>query len=193
MINDSGDGGARHAWQNQPATMLHIPTHVMNTRVSSIDALLRRAKFAVTIGGIGSTMSLGWLLYSFSAPIVRIGTVLTVAGVAFVIYQVLSHVATMRKVSNAMIAEPSAVTYRAVLERHRQFYDAVPMWSRLLTLFPGPLIVLFGTTGGASPDMETIVTAAAFVALALGMVVHNRTVAKRYQAEIEEIDAWSDR
>jgi hypothetical protein len=188
MTNDSGVDGSRALWQNQSATSIRVPIHVMQARVGKIDSLLRRATFAIIVGGIFAVPILGWTLYSFPNPLQRTGAVLMTIGIAFLMYQVRSHVLRTREATDAINTQPSAVAYRATLERHRQFYSGVWSGSRLLTLFPGLLIFLIGGAQVDSWDIEMIVSGAVVVALALGMGVTDRVLAHRYQTQIDDVD-----
>ena len=187
MTDDSNLEEARMAWQNQPSTALRIPVQAMRTRVEDVDHLMARATLALLLGGTASVPALAWLLYTFTNPIERIGTVLCVIGVVFLIYQVRSHIVSSREAADVVDTRPSVDAYRAVLERQREFYRGVWMWSRLIALFPGLLIFMLGALQADPGDLETIVTIGVIMTLAVGMVVHNLSMARRYQREIDEI------
>lgn len=188
MTDDARVDEVRAAWRNQPANSLRVPTQLMRARAGQIDALLRRATFAIIVGGTAAVPILGWGLYSFPNPLQRIGIVLTIVGVAFLIYQVRAHVVSTREATEAMNTTPSVIAYRAALERRRDFYQGVWAWSRLLIFFPGPLIFLYGAAKADPGDKEAVATGALFVALAVGSIVSNRVQARRFQIEIDEVD-----
>lgn len=188
MLDESRVEEARAIWQSQSGPPRRVPVDVMRTRITKIDALMGRARFAVLLGGGLAFPALGWIVYTFANPLQRVGGVILLIAVALQIRQVLRLVASTRTATDAVGTTPSVVSYRAALERQRHFHTGPGAWSRLISFGAGGLAFLAGSAQIDGWDRDLILVAALCVALPLGIFINSGAQARRYRAEIDEID-----
>jgi hypothetical protein len=130
--------------------------------------------------------------FILSNTIQRVGSLLTVLGAGYLVYQLCLNQLRQRisaialaKMGNA----PSLESYRVELERQRDFHKGSCFWSRLLILIPGPLLFLVGLEI-AHPAFATFIRleGLAFLLLAAIAVSLNLRKARQYQRQIEQLD-----
>ena len=191
MANESGD--VRDIWQHQQIDAFRMPLDVIRTRIEKFNRNVRRRHYigyGVCLFVIGNSV---WWVIIFPSLIQRIGAVLTAIGTGYLGYQLLlNHIQKKTPAANAaeMGNEVSIGFYRANLERQRDFHRGIWFWSRLVIFVPGPFVFCLGT---AIAHPETArhmrVQAAIFAFLAALAVPLNLGMARKYQRQIDELDA----
>ncbi len=117
----------------------------------------------------------------------HVGTALTVVGAAYMIVQLRMRPA---RVMPEMGATESIRFYRNELERQRDFHRGWWFWSRLVIFLPGPVIFLV-SVALTFPQAATFVwlELAAFVFFVSMAVPLNLRLARKYQRQIDRLDA----
>ena len=148
--------------------------------------------------GVGRRSALGGLVclilmasftvffFKFPNGLQRIGCVLTVAGVGYLILQ-------LRMRRSSATPDPGETDcvrfYRAELERQRDFHRGKWFWSRLLIFVPGPIVFMAGFAQ-AYPKLSSGIRLelAAFLILGVIGVPLNLRLARKYQRRIDALD-----
>ena len=135
--------------------------------------------------------SSGRLIIILPNLIQRIGAALTVIGAAYLLYQVLL-IGKRPPGAAAAATEPADCLkfYRGELERQRDYHCGLWFWSRVVILMPGPLIFTIGSANAHPARARSIyLHAAVFVSLCILGVILNLGRARKYQREIDALDA----
>ena len=84
--------------------------------------------------------------------------------------------------------------YRAELKRQRDFHDSTRLWGRLAVQFLGPILLVLGYAV-ARPEAVRFawVWTALFVLLGMMARRQNLQTARRYQQQLDELDADASR
>jgi len=144
-----------------------------------------------TLGGclitLGETVAFGWFVFIVPNTMQRLGCCLTVAAMLYMTYQLVAR--RTREAPSETDPSVCAISYRAELERQRDFHRGWWFWSRLLIMLPGMLLFCLG---GAIAQPETIqvylAIVACFIALAIAAIPLNLRLARKYQRQINELD-----
>jgi hypothetical protein len=131
-------------------------------------------------------------LFVFPNLIQRIGSLLSITAAGYLIYQLRLSLAkkTAVKAVCVMGIAASIEFYRTELQHQRDFYSGIGFWSRLLILFPGPLVFLIGSEI-AHPELTRPIRLemVALIVLAVLAIPVNLRLAHRYQRQINELDS----
>lgn len=144
-----------------------------------------RSGFVVTLF---ESLAFGSFAFIFPNPIQRGGACLTVAAMLFLMYQVLAR--RPREGPTETDFPACAVSYRAELERQRDFHRGWWFWSRWVIMLPGFILFCVGFST-ARPETARINhwTLFCFMALAIAAIPLNLWLARKYQRQIDEVDA----
>lgn len=117
----------------------------------------------------------------------RIGSLLTVLGSGFLVLQLYWNYVRRRAAS---ISGSSAAIdrYTAVLQHRRDFHTGTWFWSRMIVILPGPLLFMYGHQRVA-PDPSFVYVIIAFLAFAILGIPLNLGLSRKFQREIERLDA----
>jgi hypothetical protein len=152
---------------------------------------VRRRNYLVLVICISEIACFTYFFVRFPHPVERIGALLTVLGMGYLIYQVLLNQAQRRDflVEAGRTSHPSLEFLRAELERQRDFHRGIWFWSRLVIMIPGPLVFTIGM-GMARPELTRSLwlIGAAFLLVAALAIPLNLRLAARYQKEIEALE-----
>ncbi|HKR63061.1 MAG TPA: hypothetical protein VJZ00_04960, partial [Thermoanaerobaculia bacterium] len=125
-----------------------------------------------------------WWLTMFRDPLAVTGALLTIAGVAFLFFQL-----RWQRRQETTGVTPSIAFYRAQLERRRDFHRGKLFWSRMVALTPGPLLFLAGFAREHPEVIDTLrIELAAFIVLYIAAIVLNLGLAARYQRRLNALD-----
>jgi hypothetical protein len=145
-----------------------------------------------TLGGYAVTLSeaaiFGLFIFIVPNSMQRVGCCLTVAAMLYCTYQLYAR----RPGDLPLESDSSACTdsFRAELERQRDFHRGIWFWSRLLIMLPG--LILFCVGGAmAQPELARGFAAIAACLIVLGIVSVplNLRLSHKYQRQIDELDA----
>ena len=122
-------------------------------------------------------------------PLQRIGCCLAIPATLYLAYQLYA-----RRPGNLPLESGSAAypdSYRAELERQRDFHRGIWLWSRLAIIFPSYMLFSIGFAM-AHPELgrwfEVAITASLII-LGIVAVPLNLRLSRKYQRQIDELDA----
>jgi FtsH-binding integral membrane protein len=191
MANRLPTNDVRNVWQSQTVENTSVSLEVIRKGIGKLERMVRRRNL---IGGGACAIvmaSLALYLFVFPNLIQRIGSALTILGAGYLAYQLVL-IRKRPKGGGAQETEPAACVkfYRAELERQRDFHRGLWFWSRLVILAPGFLVFCIGFAV-AHPELAPFirVEAAVFVLLLIVAVPLNLGRARKYQREIDALDA----
>jgi hypothetical protein len=193
MTDETRPDDAKKLWQNQPLEGMTVSLEEVRERIETLGKKVRRRNL---IGGSACLivlMSSACFFVIFPNAIQRIGSVLTVIGAGYLMYQLV--LGKLHKQGVAVLGrqtEASLAFYRSELQRQRDFHQGLWLWSRLLVFTPGPLIFFIGF-GNAYPAVAKYihVEAAIFAVLLIAAIPLNLRLARKYQRELDGLDSVS--
>jgi hypothetical protein len=156
-------------------------------------SLLKRVRARTCVCGVVTVVESAaflWICFLVSNPVQKLGSLLTVVALVYMTGQLLSRRAG--ELADRCMADATdlALSYRAELERQRDFHRGWWFWSRLAGMIPG--LTLF-CIGGVIADPKYLpgyaVIAACFVSICVAAVAGNLREARRYQHQIDGLDA----
>ena len=193
MANEFSPDDVKSVWQNQNVESFRMSIDEIRRKIEQFDTKIRRRNFIAYAACFIVIAYTGWCFFFFPNLIQRIGSILTVLGTGYLVYQARLNqlqkraaVITGTKMRNAVSVE----FYRAELQWQRDFHRGIWLWSRLLIFAPGPLVFILGFEI-AHPELATIIRAegVAILFLAALAVPLNLTLARKYQKQIDELES----
>jgi hypothetical protein len=177
-------------WQSDTAEMLRVLPEKLQRKAELVDRGVRRT--ALILYGTCALQIAVFLsfLVLFRDPLRRVGAILTLVGLTYLIYQMRRHHVDTTALARATQADPSVIFYRALLQQRRDFHRGIWLWSRLAVFLPGPAVFMYGAAR-ADPAEATVtyVVLAIFLLLGAAAVPLNVLVAAgRIQKKIDELD-----
>jgi Mg2+/citrate symporter len=172
-------------WEELDTNPVQLSPDQLRRETTKLQKGLRRR--SVMGVGVCSFLIAGCTIFFFlfQNRLQRIGSVLTVAGAAYLLAQVLRMRA--RTVPDAV--ETDCVKfYRAKLERQRDFHRGKWFWSRMLMFTPGPVIFCIGFAQ-AYPKLAAGIRLelVAFLILVVIAVPLNLRLARKYRRRIDAL------
>ena len=149
-----------------------------------------------TVAGIVINLYLVWaftrMLLHMSSPLQRAGCVLVVVAVLFFLIQVI--IGRGISIPRDIDLSERARLYRIELERQRNFFSGAWLWSRVVVMLPGYVMLC---VGGAIAHPETVfrqtTLLAVFVALLIVAVQRSHKMATNFARQISELDEIQDK
>jgi Flp pilus assembly protein TadB len=134
-------------------------------------------------------------LFYLLNPLQRAGSILTILGSGFLVYQLELNRRQRKAAAGAMGGTPVPCEhYRAILERLRDFHRGRTFWSRMIVFLPGPLLFLVGSHVVYPQLLSPIsIDAAIFIALGILAIPLNLKLARKYQRQIDQLDRLQEK
>jgi hypothetical protein len=182
-------------WAIESAAALLMRSHAsMSSRadvLSKSNALMKTVRRRTLAGYAVCLFVILWLVHDyvlFSNTPQKVGSGIIVGGSLYMAYQLY------RRRGGAFPPDPGspafADSYRAELERQRDFHRGVWLWSRVVFLFPGLLLLCIGfAIGDPRHGRYWATMAASFVIMSIAAVPLNLRLSRKYQRQIDELDA----
>ncbi|HEX4825360.1 MAG TPA: hypothetical protein VFV19_13740 [Candidatus Polarisedimenticolaceae bacterium] len=192
MANSNERDRIQNLWQQQSSESFRMSPEEIRRRVKGMEKNLRvktcvgiAACALVVVGAI-------WWLTIFEDRLQQVGSLLTIAGVAYLAWQLrratssagfdLAHAAA----SGGM---ESTAFYRAALDRMRDFHRGGGFWLRLAIFVPGPVMFMVGFAHAHPEVGKTIrIEGLVMVALLIAAIPLNLWLGSRYARRIAELD-----
>jgi hypothetical protein len=189
MTNEPDPADVKSIWQNQSVEGTTMSLEEIKKKIGQLQKKIRQRSVVVGLALLCLVVVCVRLLFKAGNLIEGIGAALLVIGAGYVGYQLL----LIRKKPASVIREneplASAVFYRTELERQRDFHRGLWLWSRLVIVVPGVLVLLIGIAIERPERIHWIrLNAAAIVVLAVLQVARNLRLARKYQGEIDALD-----
>jgi hypothetical protein len=176
----------KQLWQAQAAATTALPLHELRQRADSFQRRIGRRNRIEYAAGAVVVLWFGVYLWLFPAPLMRLGSALTLVAALFVMWQ-LHHRAASQVPPAEHLGLPLVQFHRAALVRQRDALRDAWRWY-VLPFVPGVALFMWGLQAqwpaprlGAAVDIT-------LAALALGVAALNRHAARQLQAQIDAID-----
>ena len=172
-------------WQDLGTNPSPISIDGLRTEMGKLRKGLRR-RFVIGAGAVLIVVSaFAASFFLFPNFLQRIGSVMTIAGTAYLVWQLVSGRSRMPDQCDAECFR----FYRAELERQRDFHRGWWFWSRLVFFLPGPVVFLIGFAQAYPKQAKFIwLECAALGILAIIAVPLNLRLARRYQRRIDSLN-----
>jgi hypothetical protein len=188
MTNEPEPPDVKNIWQNQSAEGTTMSLEEIKKNMGQLQKTMRQRSVVRGLAVLFVAVLFAGLLFKAGNLIEGIGAALVVIGTGYVGYQLL----LIRKKPASVIREneplAGAVFYRTELERERDFHRGLWLWSRIVIVVPGVLVFLIGRAIEHPERIHPIRLAVSVVFLVL-MVARNLRLARKYQREIDALDA----
>jgi hypothetical protein len=188
MADEFSPDDMKNLWQNQEAEHVQISLDDIYRKAQTLEKKVARRNVISPALCLIEVVAFGFFIFLYPNVTQRIGSALTMAGTFYWIYQIY-----MKRTGDmpfGMGREPCFNFLRRELERQREFHDGLSFWLRVVTIIPGP--VLFGVgLAMANPEVkgQSLLVIACFIALTILAIPLNRREARKYQRQIDELDA----
>jgi len=179
----------KNIWQTQSVEGTTMSLEEIKKKMGQLQKKMRLRNAFVGLQLLLVVVICARLLSKAGNLIEGIGAALLVIGVSYVGYQLL----LIRKKTASVIGEneplASVVFYRTELERQRDFHSGLWLCSRLVVILPGALVLLIGGViehPERTHPIRFIMILVVFTTLA---VARSMRLARKYQREIDALDA----
>ncbi len=191
MKNDETEDDVRAAWRSQNEQTLIMPREELQRKVRRLEAKIAwRNAGEYGAAALIAAANIYYFLY-FDSALLRIGSALIVAGVAYTVWQ-------LHRNGSAIALPPDAVAGTSLdflmmqLKRQRDLLRRIWSWY-LLPLFPGLIVFLLGlarlrSPSGATPALSesSIVHTAAACVVGFALIAWlNSAAARKLEREIQ--------
>ena len=195
------NNGLATLWQEQPVTRIEISLGQLRWRARKFERRIRWRNLREYAAGALVVGVFGYYVWRIPAPLVRLGSMLVIAGALFALRSL--HVrGASGSAPVGMAFSPCLEFYRRQLERQRDLLRDVWTWY-LLPFVPGLAVFLVGLLGwtlaqpNAPAHRPLIVGVFAATAAGCGLVLAavarlNRWAARKLQHEIDTLAALEE-
>jgi hypothetical protein len=159
--------------------------HPKIEQLQRMERSMRRKTTDLLVAMVLASATMIWLATVFRHPLVTAGAILSVAGLAFLAFEVLRHR------SRAPVAENGAagsIEYHRALLQHRIEFHRHRLWLRVVTLAPGGVIYFLGLAA-ARPALAPFfyVELATFFAGVALIIPANRRAAAKLERQLADL------
>ena len=194
MANEFSLEEVRGVWQNQNLGASRITLDEIRKKSDQLDKMLRRRNTDIFV--VCFTVMVCFSVSLIASPLnlfQRVGALLTVLGGGFLAYQIRASQLQTRVLATmaAKIGDVTSIDfYRAALERKRDFYRGISLWSRLIALVPGLPVLCVGEAI-AHPNEAPVLRAIAVLCIIFWAAVIPLSLRKAHKDErqINELEA----
>lgn len=195
MTIDNGSDVLRALWQRQSGSSFSMEPDEIQRRLSRFQAELRDLKIGIYV--LCPAMAVWfayWLVFTAQPIITRVGLLLLVLGISFLVGQIWLYNRDHQKaVTNSEAAGQTSCLefYRAVLVRRRDFHRGGWFWSRLFALYAGLFFTMWEPLHhwhgrGNAPRSVNLLIVSILAVLAVWL---NYRKSQKLQQRIDAIDA----
>lgn len=188
MSDERVPNDVQSLWQGQPATGDTVTLHELRRRSRRLTRIVSRRNLREYVAAAMAIVTCGYLAWKAPLmPLMRVGFVLSVPGVIFIVYHLHRHGAA-RAMPADMALTSCLAFHRGELERQRDLLRGVWRWY-IAPLVPGLILICLG------PVLAHPEQAWRAIGLFAGTLVFfaligeaNRYAAKRLQARIDALE-----
>jgi hypothetical protein len=170
-------------WQRQPATSGTMSLDELRLRSQYVTRRVSRRNLREYVAAVIAAIVFGPMAWFAPLALIRVGSVLSLAGVAFVVYYLHRH-GSAQAMPQEMGLTSGLAFYRHELERQRDLLRGVWKWA-LLPLMPGLITMALAHPERTSGSVWIFAGILALFALIGGL---NRRVAKKIQVKIDQLE-----
>jgi hypothetical protein len=197
MANDDSSDQVRNLWQNQNLELFQMSPDEIRKRIQELDRRIRVKNVTGYVAGVLLIALFIFSLFVFRTLTERIGSLLTILGTGYIVYQIYlkqQHAKASSAGAKELGNAESTEFYRTELERQRNFHSGIWFWSRMVIFTPGPLIFIMGFAI-AHPELAKFVRVdlIGILILALLAIPVNLRLARKYQRQIDKLDGLKEK
>ena len=172
-------------WRTQIPETPHGNPGEMRRVLEQMEKKMRRSTIAVVVALVGSSAAIVFLALAFRHPLLTVGAIVSLAGFAFLAFEVFQH---RRGAPVAENGAAASIEYHRALLQHQLEFHRKRLWLRVLTLAPGGVLFFLGLAA-ARPDIAALAyfQLAAFVAGIMMIVPANRKAAAKLEYQIANL------
>jgi hypothetical protein len=155
-------------WRAQAPETTQPNLEEMRRVLERMERKMRRNTIDLVVATVLISAAIVWLAVAFRHPLLTVGAIVSVAGLAFLTFEVLRH---RRRVPVAENGAAASIEYHRALLQHQLEFHRTRVWLRVLMLAPGGVLFFLGFAA-ARPDLAALiyVELAAFV-LGVAMII----------------------
>ena len=146
MTSDNGAEEVRSMWQEQPCAPFQMTPPELRRKMTRLQRQLLIRDSIVYCCCLVEIAAFGWMLIALPQWMLRIGSILVIFGMAFLIAQIVLDQRKRklaRTEASGLGTTNSLAFYRDELARQRDFHRGIWLWSRIGALFPALLVFGF--------------------------------------------------
>jgi uncharacterized membrane protein YjjP (DUF1212 family) len=189
MVNKPDPTDVKSIWQNESVEGTTMSLEEIKKKIGQLQKKMRQRSVVVGLALLFMVAVCARLLFKAGNLIEGIGAALLVIGAGYVGYQLL----LIREKPASVIREneplAGAMFYRIELERQRDFHRGLWLWSRLVMVLPGVVVLQIGRALEHPERIHRIrLIGVAVVVLAVLQVARHLRLARKYQREIDALE-----
>jgi hypothetical protein len=186
MVPEEPADDFHHLWKSQPAGEGRMSIDDIRNRARAMEGTIRRRNLREYIAGVIVLVAFGFVAWTDSSSVVRIGAALIIVALLYVVHQMRTRGRVQPMPASLGLMDCIAF-HRNELERQRDLLQSIWSWY-LLPFVPGMLVILIGRAI-QRPERRAFVAVSAVGVAAAFFVVGwiNARVAKRIQRRIDEL------
>jgi hypothetical protein len=146
MNSDNGAEDVRSMWQEQTCAPFQMTPVELRRKMTRLERQLLIRDSIVYCCCVVEIAAFGWMLIEFPQWVLRVGSLLVIFGMAFLIAQIVLDQRKRRlgrTEASGLGTTNSLAFYRDELARQRDFHRGIWLWSRIGALFPALLVFGF--------------------------------------------------
>lgn len=189
MIPEEPDDDVGALWRKQTAESAHPDFEEIRRVLEKMERKMRRSVIDLVIVLVLGSAGIVSLAVAFRRPLLTVGAIVSVAGLAFVAFEVLRH---RRRAPAAENGAAASIEYHRALLQHRLELHRNRVWLRVIILAPGGVLFFLGLAA-ARPDLAALIyfQLATFVVIIMVIVPANRRAAAKLEQQIANLEQWS--
>ena len=182
-LEEPDDLGA--LWRTQTPETAHSNLEEMRRVLEQMERKMRRSTIDFVAALVLSSAAIVWLAVAFRHPLLTAGAVVTVAGFAFLAFEVFQH---RRRAPVAENGAAASIEYHRALLQHRLEFCRNRLLLRVLTFAPGGVLFFLGLAA-ARPQIAALAyfQLATFVLIIMMIVPINRKAAAKLEHQIANL------
>src|SRR5580765_6171768 len=138
----------RALWRTRTPVSQHPDLEEMRRGVENMERKMRRSRIDFVVALLLSSLVIVVLAALFPHPLLTVGAIVSVAGLALLAFEVFQH---WRRAPVAENGAAASLEYHRALLQHRLEFHRKRLWLRVLTLAPGGVLFFLGFAA-ARPD-----------------------------------------
>ena len=174
------------AWQSQTSEIVKPSREEVKRLVEQMEKRMRRSRIDFVIALVLTSVGIVTLAVMYANTLLSIGAAVSLAGFAFLTYEVIRHSRRAPVAANGAVA---SVDFQRALLKHQLDFHRKRLWLRVLTLAPGGVLFFLGLAR-ALPSVALLIyfELVTFVIAIVLIVPVNRKAAAKLERQISELE-----
>ena len=174
------------AWQSQTSEIVKPSREEVKRLVEQTETRMRRNRIDFVIAVILTSVVIFTLAAMSGNALLSIGAAVSLAGFAFLTYELIRHSSRAPVAANGAVA---SVEFHRALLKHKLDFHRKRLWLRVLTLAPGGVLFFLGLAAARPAIAPWIYFQLATFVIAIVLIVPvNRKAATKLELQIIELE-----